>query len=243
MKICIAQTRPVKGDITSNITGHKRLIDLAVRKKSDVIIFPELSITGYEPTLANELAITKNDDLLEEFQEISNQNDIVIGVGMPMKTITGFYISMFIFQPNKDRSIYSKKYLHDDEKPYFESGENFPVLRVKDINIGIAICYELSIPEHSELAFENGANIYLASVAKTKSGVENAWNSLSGIAKRYHVPVLMSNCLGICDGVECIGKSAIWNTDGQLLEALDDQNEGILVYDTDEKKVEKVIAD
>jgi len=56
MKICVAQTRPVKGDIQSNIENHKKFIDLAVSGGADTIIFPELSLTGYEPELAKELA-------------------------------------------------------------------------------------------------------------------------------------------------------------------------------------------
>jgi predicted amidohydrolase len=49
MKICAAQTRPVRGDIQTNIDNHKKLIDLAVSNGADIIIFPELSLTGYEP--------------------------------------------------------------------------------------------------------------------------------------------------------------------------------------------------
>ena len=56
MKIALVQARPVKGDIEANIAAHKRLIGLAVLNGADMIIFPELSITGYEPELANELA-------------------------------------------------------------------------------------------------------------------------------------------------------------------------------------------
>ena len=52
MKICAAQTRPVKGNIQQNIENHKKLINLAVVNGADIIIFPELSITGYEPELA-----------------------------------------------------------------------------------------------------------------------------------------------------------------------------------------------
>jgi predicted amidohydrolase len=54
MKIAVAQTRPIKGDISTNIKTHKKLIDLAISYKVDTIFFPELSITGYEPELAKE---------------------------------------------------------------------------------------------------------------------------------------------------------------------------------------------
>jgi predicted amidohydrolase len=49
MKVCVAQTRPVTADIQRNIEHHKRLIDTAVPHHPDLIIFPELSLTGYEP--------------------------------------------------------------------------------------------------------------------------------------------------------------------------------------------------
>jgi predicted amidohydrolase len=46
MKICAAQTKAFKGDISKNIDNHKGFIHLAVEKKTDLIIFSELSLTG-----------------------------------------------------------------------------------------------------------------------------------------------------------------------------------------------------
>ena len=57
MKICVAQTRPVKGNIQANIENHKKIISFALSHEADTIIFPELSLTGYEPGLSKELAI------------------------------------------------------------------------------------------------------------------------------------------------------------------------------------------
>jgi len=59
MKICIAQTTPIKGDIEKNIENHKKLIALSIQENADIIVFPELSLTGYEPKLVKELATTK----------------------------------------------------------------------------------------------------------------------------------------------------------------------------------------
>lgn len=85
MKICASQTRPVKGDIESNIINHKKVINVAVSCKADIIIFPELSLTGYEPELSKELAIDEDDRRLEVFQTISDTKQIIIGVGIPTK--------------------------------------------------------------------------------------------------------------------------------------------------------------
>jgi len=79
MKICAAQTRPVTGDIPANIGNHDKLIGLAVAGKADLIIFPELSLTGYEPTWAKKLAVKWDDARLDVFQEISDTRHIPSG--------------------------------------------------------------------------------------------------------------------------------------------------------------------
>lgn len=232
MKIAVAQTRPVKGDIKTNIDHHKKMISLAISGGADMIIFPELSITGYEPELAKELASSQDDSRFDELQLTSDDNGITIGVGVPTKNREGVCISMVIFQPHKARTTYSKKYIHPDEEPYFVSGQNFGCLPGTKPIIGLAICYELSIPAHWENAHNCGAEIYIASVAKTAEGVEKAHKSLSEIAGNYAMTVLMSNCVGRCDNFESAGKTAIWNNKGNLAAQLNNTDEGLLIIDT-----------
>ena len=233
MKISVAQTRPVKADIQTNVDNHKRLIDLAVSNGADIIIFPELSLTGYEPRLSKELATNLNDSRFDIFQNISDTGQITIGVGIPLKNNGGICITMILFRPHKLRQTYFKKYLHADEEEFFISGQNSYALINNKPNIALAICYELSVPEHSENAFKSGAVIYIASVAKTFNGVEKAAISLAGIANKYSMTVLMSNCIGQCDGNECAGKTSIWNDKGILTGQLNEKNEGILIIDTE----------
>jgi predicted amidohydrolase len=242
MKICAAQIKPIKGDIENNISNHRKLIDHAVSEKATIIIFPELSLTGYEPGLAKELATDQDDSRFDVFQQISDTKHITIGAGMPLKNSSGITISMIIFEPGKPRRIYSKQHLHADERPYFVGG-NHQVFLERDKNkTALSICYELSAPEHSENAYKNGAKIYISSVAKSVSGTEKALESLSGIAKKYSMTVLMSNCIGHCDNFNCGGKSSAWNDKGELTGQLDVTNEGILIIDTDTKElIEKTI--
>jgi len=237
MKICVAQTRPVTGNIQSNIEAHKKLINLAFSNGADTIIFPELSIAGYEPSLAKELATGKDDNRFDDLQKISDDKLVTIGVGMPIKNDAGISIGMVIFQPNKARELYAKKYLHADEEPFFVSGKSTIEKLGNKNNIALAICYELSVPKHSENAFKTGANIYIASVAKTAAGAEKAITSLSAIAKKYSMTVLMANCIGQCDGEECGGKTSIWNRDGLLVGQLNNKDEGIIIIDTDTEEI------
>jgi predicted amidohydrolase len=242
MKICVAQTRPIKGNIQSNIDNHKKLIGLAVSNGADTVIFPELSITGYEPQLAKELATNQDDSRFDDFHKIANARQITIGVGMPTKNKSGICISMLLFQPHQARQTYSKKYIHPDEKEFFIGGQNSIGLIGNKTNIALAICYELSIPDHAENAFKSGAEIYIASVAKSMTGVDQASQRLADIASKYSMTVLMSNCIGPSDDFESAGKSSIWNSQGLLIGQLNDTNEGIIIIDTDTQEIiEKTI--
>jgi predicted amidohydrolase len=211
---------------------HKKLLTLAATHGADMIIFPELSLTGYEPKLAKELATDLADTRFNDFQKISDAKQLTIGVGMPIQTGKGVTISMILFQPSGRRQVYSKHYLHSDEEGFFVSGERSPALIVHKTHVALAICYELSVPEHAENAAKSGAEVYIASVAKFVNGIDKAIKRLSDIASRYSMTVFMSNCVGQSDGLECAGKTSIWNNKGILAGQLDDKNEGILIFDT-----------
>jgi predicted amidohydrolase len=235
MKLCATQTRPIKGDFPGNIKRHIALIELA--RGADVILFPELSLTGYEPTLAKELAIEPDDSRLDDFQAISDSSAVTLGVGAPTKSTSGTRITMLLFQPHKPRLTYSKRYLHPDEEPFFIAGRQIITLKVDRAVIAPAICYELSVPEHSENAGRRGASVYMASVAKTAKGLDAALPTLAGIARRYSMTVLMANSVGECDGCECAGKTSIWNSKALLVGQLNDRDEGFLTIDTDTEQV------
>lgn len=231
MKISLAQTQPVAGNIEANIEDHLDFVRQAIEQEADFIIFSELSLTGYEPELANDLAIDLNDSRLDQFQDLSDSHNIVICVGAPTLADSGIHISLVIFQPHKDRNLYAKQHLHEDEDPYFIPGPPSDGLISAEKKIALAICYELTIPEHSEAANVNGAEVYIASVAKTTNGVARNNPRLSEIAKSYQIPVLMCNCVGDFDGNVGGGQSGSWDAAGNSREVLNAANPGILTLE------------
>ncbi len=233
MKISIAQTQSIKGDISANIDKHRKIINVASSLKAALIFFPELSITSYEPELANDLATNPDDKRFDDFQKISDANKITIGLGMPTKANSGIQISMIIFQPDRPRLTYSKQQLHADEFPYFVNGEKQIIFKVDNKKIAPAICYESLQTEHSDNANKLGAEIYIASVAKSQKGVDKAMAHYPEIAKKFSMPVLMSNAVGHCHNFESAGQSSVWDKDGTMRGQLDGTNEGMLIFDTE----------
>ncbi|MEO1617862.1 MAG: carbon-nitrogen hydrolase family protein [Planctomycetota bacterium] len=233
MKLAIAQTRPKVGEIAHNLNRHLELAEQASSLDAQLVMFPELSVTGYEPKLALEYARHPSDDCFKDLQAFCDQRDISMGVGVPLPTDTLPRIATYLFRPRREPLIYSKVHLHRDELPYFQPGSDPPRLIVHEPPIAMAICYELSLTEHAEKAYQAGAAVYLASAAKTAEGVDEASVSLSQTASKYGMMTMLSNCLGLLDGVLCGGRSAVWGRHGKMVEQLGDQNEGIIVVDSE----------
>jgi predicted amidohydrolase len=205
---------------------------------ADAVFFPELSLTGYEPKLAKELATSVQDKRFDVFQEISDRQNMTIGIGIPIARAEGVAIGMLIVQPGRPPQSYSKQFLHSDEVPYFVGGAQGMVLDIHGHKVALAICYESLLSAHSDEAVRNGADIYLASVAKSARGVEKAFAHYQQISQRHRIIVLMANSIGPSDDFVGAGHSAVWNLQGTLMAQLDAMNEGhgghegLLIYDT-----------
>ncbi|RUR40837.1 carbon-nitrogen hydrolase family protein [Vreelandella populi] len=232
MKLCAAQLHPVTGDIEANLSKHLKFIQRAAAQQAEVVFFPELSLTGFEPRLASSLAIGWADHRLDVLQECSAQHNMLIGVGMPIVVDMGVQIGMVWFSPGTPRRLYAKQQLHIDETSYFVPGNKQLVIEHDDYKLAPAICYESLQMSHADEVAAMSADIYLASVAKPAGGLAKAMVHYPEVAKRHSMSVIMANCVGPCDDFISVGQSAAWNAHGELLAQLHSEAEGILVLDT-----------
>ena len=231
MKVCAAQLRPVAGDFEKNAAKHFTLIKLAVAQGADLVFFPELSLTGYEPRLARALAVDKADPRLDVFQQLSDRNKLTIGLGMPLSIATDVRIGMFWFAPGVPRRLYAKQQLHVDEEPYFTPGNEQLVIETGGHILAPAICYESLRMDHADRAAALSAEVYLASVAKSAGGLSKAMVHYPGVAQKHRMAVIMANSVGPSDNFLSVGRSAAWNPRGELLAQMDDASEGLVVLD------------
>lgn len=237
MRIAIAQIEAIKGNIEKNLENHLKWIKKAIQNKADMIIFPELSVTGYEPDLAESLATNQDDTRLDGIQSLSDKNGITIGVGLPTKDESETFVSMIIFQPHKERITYSKQYLYPPEERIFKAGKNPLVLNFETEVVSPAICYETSNKAHCEFAKRNNATIYIASVLSSINGIDSELKKLSDIARNNNLVTFMANYVGKSGGYECAGKSSVWNEKGELIGQLGDKEEGLIIFDTKTKEI------
>jgi len=237
VRICAAQTRPSVGDIDANVRRHVTLIEHAARERADLIFFPELSLTGYEPKLASQLATHQDDARFDALQRVADSGPLIVGAGVPTRGVDGIAIGMIVFQPGCRRTTYCKQQLHPDELAFFVQGDRQVVLDSGGHAVAPAICYESLQESHAERAAELGADVYLASVAKGERNVAKAYAHYPAVARRFGMTVLMANCLGPSDDFVAVGKSAIWNARGEIAAQLDGEHEGLALVDTVTREV------
>jgi predicted amidohydrolase len=228
-KIAAAQSISVRGNVQENIERHRRLIVLAAENSVQCIIFPELSLTGYELDLADTLAFTINDKRIDSLRDVSEKYKMLIIAGAPYRTKTGLSIGAFIFFPDRSVSVYSKRYFHPGEEKYFIPGKTNHTYALEQEKLSVAICADISNPVHADDASQAGTTIYAAGVLITAAGYEIDATILRGYAKKYSMLVLMANHGGASGGYHSAGRSAIWSPTGSLLAEFEGTGEGLVV--------------
>ncbi|HEY0468441.1 MAG TPA: carbon-nitrogen hydrolase family protein [Polyangiaceae bacterium] len=97
--IAAAQTTPLRGDVSANLAEHAQLIGRAAARGVQLLVFPELSLTGYELDLAPELAFSEADARLDSLRELALSQAMTLIVGAPIRLAEGLHIgasSMFV---------------------------------------------------------------------------------------------------------------------------------------------------
>jgi len=232
MIIASAQINVKEEDIPGNLDIHYLYVKEASKQNANIIIFPEMSMTGYTREKALKLAFTERDQRLDGLKQMSIEKGIIIVAGAPVKIESKLYIGQYIIQPNGTTSIYTKQYLHEGEEKYFKNSSHFnPLIKIKDENIGFAICADIDNPDHAENAAKSGCSIYLASVFVTPSGIDNTYKLLAGYATKHKMDVLMSNYYGHMWNLEAGGNSAFWDLNGKHIASLNNNKNGLLIIE------------
>lgn len=223
-KVAVAQISSVKGDVNKNIESHLKAIDVAVEHQTSIIIFPELSLTGYEPELASDLAFLRDDNRLQAFVSAASTNDIWIVVGAPVKFGSEIHIGSIIFSPDRAVSTYSKMNLHSGEERFFTAGREPKILEVGSYRVALAICADTNNPLHAQVYAKENATVYAASVLITDGGYTTDTKKLQSYAVEHDMLVVMANHNKPTGGWQPIGKSAAWDKNGLLSTTSEDKD-------------------
>ncbi|WP_432470360.1 carbon-nitrogen hydrolase family protein [Amphritea sp. HPY] len=242
----LVQCPAVKGRIDLNLQNHLKYVALAAANGADIVIFPELSLTGYEPELASDLALDTSadaDPVIPLSEAAQTQGVIVVSGGPLQSDGTRPYIGALISYPSGITELYRKQHLHPGESEYFIAGNESYVISYKGQQIALAICADFCNPDHSAEAKAAGADAYLCSVLISENGFAPDSQLLQSRARENVFPVLMTNYSGETGGWKSCGKSRVWSSDGEVIIASEGSENSMVLCTLSNGKVSGKILD
>ncbi|WP_324732186.1 carbon-nitrogen hydrolase family protein [Pseudomonas paeninsulae] len=219
MRIAAAQSLSVPGDLAANVAIHCSFIAAASAAGVDLLVFPELSLSGYELPLLGSRTVQPEDEVLAPIRQLvrARAMTVVLGAALPSTTARP-YIGAITFFPDGRTSRYCKQYLDPSEAPFATQGER----GAKRHNLAgesftLAICADTTHAQHAQNAAATGASLYLAGVLVSQKGYPLDSANLSRYAASYAMTTLMANHGGTSGRYLAAGRSAIWAPGGKLV--------------------------
>ncbi len=250
IRIAGAQKSFPVGAIQKNKQTILDCFEAAEEKEADILIFPELALTGYPPEdlLLRESFVGKNFAVLEELAEFSSSTSGVVGFvdrnlddNHTDKQKRDIANAAAIIQNGDVKGIYHKCFLPNysvfDEARYFAKGNNpGNVFWYEDVGIGISICEDIWIEDGpSSQQVENGAsliiNINASPYDQNKSDLRK--ELVVNQAKKLGVPIVYLNMVGGQDELVFDGGSFVVDGKGEILYQAQQFEEEIFYIDLD----------
>jgi predicted amidohydrolase len=225
IKIVLAQISSKRGNKQANIQKYEELALKAKSQNADLIIFPEMSLTGYVvKDQIYELSEQISGPSIEKVEAIAKKTGLHIIFGMPelsQKTKATIYNTAVLISPKGYIGKYHKMYLptHSvfEEKRYFRPGYQPAVFDTDIGKIGLTICYDVFFPETFRLTRLNGAQLIVcisASPAMRKNYFEilTAARAIENTAYLAYV-----NLSGVQENLQFWGGSRLVSPTGEVI--------------------------
>lgn len=231
IRVAVAQIAPKLGDVAENLEKHREAIARARESGAQVVVFPELSLTGYRlKDSVPEVALTRDHALMAELAGLSE--DVAVVAGFVEETREHhFYNSAAWLERGRSAFLHRKSYLPTygmfDEQRYFARGKR---IRAFDTQLGrsaILVCEDMLHPTALTIAALDGAECVYVPSASPVRGVNaegdvdangRYWESyIRTLARAVGVFVVYANRVGVEDGHTFWGGSEIVAPDGSTL--------------------------
>lgn len=232
LKIGLAQIYPTLGDLEANLRKHLEVIEDAVARGADLIVFPELSLTGYVlQDLTYEVAIRLEPEhpILQPLLKASLQADLVVGFvevdGRGRYYTAGAYLSGGRLI-HRHRKVYLPTYGMFDEGRDMAPGDQVRAFDTRFGRFGLLICEDFWHISPPYLLWLDGAEVLIFTSASPGRGLgipgklgSARWVELvnQAYASLFTVFVIHVNRAGFEDGQNFWGGSTIFDPNGDLV--------------------------
>jgi NAD+ synthase (glutamine-hydrolysing) len=253
----LAQINTCLGNPEINLAKHQEYVVKALAQGVDILVFPELSLSGYAlqdlvPSVA--LKASADDPILSELLKSSQQLDLV--VGFPEEDERNrFFISAAYLSKGKIVHVHRKVYLPTygmfDEGRFFALGDTIQAFDTRFGRMGMLICEDFWHSSSPYLLWLDGADIFLFTSASPGRGlgidskldtsrwVESINQAYAGLYTSF---VVHTNRAGFEDGLHFWGGSTIFNPNGDLVSQAPYHEEGLCISTLDTNQLHRTRA-
>jgi predicted amidohydrolase len=213
--LSVAAVQPVCAarDVGANALAHADAVRAAGTR---LVVFPELSLTGYE---LDAPAVSIDDPRLAPIIEACRAMDAIALVGAPIEQDGRAYIAALRIDSSGVRPAYRKTHLGGDEPRRFSSGDGPTAIEVDGRRVGIGICKDTGMDEHVDGVAGLRPDLYVAGLVHHAEELTEQDRRGRRIALRCGTPVVFASFAGPTGGGfdRTAGTSAAWAPDGTQL--------------------------
>ncbi|MCS7199175.1 MAG: D-glycero-beta-D-manno-heptose 1-phosphate adenylyltransferase [Caldimicrobium sp.] len=220
LKVTLVQMES-KPDLTYNLNKILHIIQRS--EDSELILFPELSLTGYQNF--NELSFESVEKALSEIQRQVGSKELFLGSAhREHGAITNCY---FHLSKEGIKKVAEKQLLFPglDDQMGLQSGFHREVISLRGIRLGVVICFELRSPELSRFLINEGVSILLVPAQWPKSRIDHFLTLLKARALENQFWVIGINGVGSVGGQTLGGRSSLFSPRGEAIVSLGEREE------------------
>ncbi len=228
-RVRLAQLAPRLGDVAANLASHIEIAEAAAGDGIDLLVFPELSLTGYYlRDLTSEVALTREAPTLARLARISERVSLVVGF-VEESPQYGLFAAQAFFEGGRLHHVHRKVYLPTygmfDEGRYLSPGRTVAAFDTRCGRMGLLVCEDIWHPVLPFLLAQQGMHTLIVTANSPTRGVaaeglairDTYAAMLATYARLFQVYVVMSNRVGYEDGVNFWGGSSVVAPGGEVV--------------------------
>ena len=246
LTVALAQMDPALGDRNRNLERHRDWVRQATEAGAQLLVFPELSLTGYFlKDLVPESAIRLEDPIIRELGELAQRLDVVVGAVIEEPDHRYFNASLYFSHgqlAHLHRKVYLPTYGMFDEQRYFAAGDRFRSFKTDFGRAGILVCEDIWHLSSAYILSLEGADMIICPSASPGRGITT--DERLGTAESYGLVCrtyaqflttffLYCNRVGYEDGANFWGGSMAIGPNGDIIAQEEDADEALVLASLD----------
>jgi len=242
--ITLVQMRCEKGAIDENLVATRDTYVAASARGADIVLFPEMSLTGYiDPTRRPEAVLSLDSPAVASLVQMTRDRSAMLLAGIVEANPTGKpFITQLAVEGGALRGVYRKVSIEEEEIAWFSPGHEFPLFSHRGLTFGVALCADVAHRDVFAAYAQQGASAVLLAAAPGLYGDQAMRNWRSGYdwwrgvctegpgewSRELGLVIAIATQAGRTSDEDFPGGGYLFGPDGRCLAETSDWGEGVL---------------